>query len=590
MTEGERHHYYDLYELYQKLKGETRDYDSADLVSHIYSALEGGTYARIGLYSGIFVDEVQDLTMRQLSILRFVSSDLNGFCFAGDTAQTIAHGVGFRFESLKDIFFKEFIRGNSGYKVPAISQLKQNFRTHTGVLRVANTIIKLLTQLFPDTIDKLDDESSLISGRKPIFIEDTDDVISALFTAGQMNNTGFGADQVILVRDEDTKRALRDVSHNSCLILTVLEAKGMEFKDCLIYNFFTSGELGSMWRILGGLYERLGLTASGKPFTKFDPSLHACLNQELKMLYVLITRPKERLFFFESCVESRGPILSLWSHPELAVVELKKFDDDIRATLQGNSTPEEWIEQGKKMLTRKNYEEAKLAYSRGGDGKMERLCHALLQEQEGSKMEGKSQHDAKCLPLAYELYRNAAYTYENEPLQNIPEAAKLYRRCHDFAKAAALFKSVNWFKEAGECCRELHQWREAAEAFAEAHQTDEAIDMCRSGKLFHLAITILDRAASHDSDSDSIPVSEYANLRKEMVRLGADYCHKKHQFDSDTGMMFFVHKMDTSEAKIKFLNNRKDCTGFVLDILVAGMSSMYVDTAVHPLTVLILND
>lgn len=201
----ERHHYYDLYELYQRLKAETTDYDTADLVSHIYRALESGDYDNGLKYSGIFVDEVQDLTMRQLSILRFVSEELNGFCFAGDTAQTIAHGVGFRFESLKDLFYAEFIRGRAGYKVPEISQLKQNFRTHTDVLRVANTIIKLITELFPDTIDKLDDESSLTSGRKPIFIQDTDDVISELFDRGDLNNSGFGADQVILVRDEETK-------------------------------------------------------------------------------------------------------------------------------------------------------------------------------------------------------------------------------------------------------------------------------------------------------------------------------------------------------------------------------------------------
>eukprot|EP01040_Poterioochromonas_malhamensis_P008338 gene8338-9018_t len=40
----------------------------------------------------VFVDEVRDITMLQLAILKFVCSDWKAFFFAGDTAQTIARG------------------------------------------------------------------------------------------------------------------------------------------------------------------------------------------------------------------------------------------------------------------------------------------------------------------------------------------------------------------------------------------------------------------------------------------------------------------------------------------------------------------
>ena len=46
------------------------------------------------------VDEVQDLTPAQIMLLKFLCNDAeHGFLLAGDTAQTIAHGVNFRFQA-----------------------------------------------------------------------------------------------------------------------------------------------------------------------------------------------------------------------------------------------------------------------------------------------------------------------------------------------------------------------------------------------------------------------------------------------------------------------------------------------------------
>lgn len=49
----------------------------------------------------VSVDEVQDLTPAQIMLLRFLGPNPGcGFLLAGDTAQTIAHGVNFRFQVL----------------------------------------------------------------------------------------------------------------------------------------------------------------------------------------------------------------------------------------------------------------------------------------------------------------------------------------------------------------------------------------------------------------------------------------------------------------------------------------------------------
>ena len=50
----------------------------------------------------LIIDEVQDLTPLTLNMLLSVTKCNVFFC--GDTAQTIAKGVGFRFHDLKDLF------------------------------------------------------------------------------------------------------------------------------------------------------------------------------------------------------------------------------------------------------------------------------------------------------------------------------------------------------------------------------------------------------------------------------------------------------------------------------------------------------
>lgn len=60
----------------------------------------------------------------------------------------------------------------------------------------------------------------------------------------------FGAEQVILVRDDKSKIQLQSEIGEIALVLTILESKGMEFDDVLIYDFFGGSELSSSYRCL----------------------------------------------------------------------------------------------------------------------------------------------------------------------------------------------------------------------------------------------------------------------------------------------------------------------------------------------------
>lgn len=55
--------------------------------------------------------------------------------------------------------------------VPKVCQLSINFRSHSKILDLANSIIGVIETLFPQTIDKLYKEKSTIDGMRPVFMD-----------------------------------------------------------------------------------------------------------------------------------------------------------------------------------------------------------------------------------------------------------------------------------------------------------------------------------------------------------------------------------------------------------------------------------
>ena len=73
-----------------------------DVVLHIVNQTRMGLYKQSWRIHFLMVDEVQDLTPCVLRLLMLMTERNIFFC--GDTAQTIAKGVGFRFYDLKSVF------------------------------------------------------------------------------------------------------------------------------------------------------------------------------------------------------------------------------------------------------------------------------------------------------------------------------------------------------------------------------------------------------------------------------------------------------------------------------------------------------
>ena len=175
--DSQRREVYDLFESYERIKRSGNYFDEMDLVYNLAGRVEQflnqaslnihpDIRGRLLPIDSLFVDEVQDFTQAELYLLTKLNRDPNNLFLAGDTAQSIAVGVGFRFTDVRQIFYNSF-----GGIEPSLLQLTFNFRSHAGVLRLAATVVELLYFFFSDGIDRLPPDLGLFTGPQPVIME-----------------------------------------------------------------------------------------------------------------------------------------------------------------------------------------------------------------------------------------------------------------------------------------------------------------------------------------------------------------------------------------------------------------------------------
>ena len=215
-------------------------FDECDLVLNLYNRLKEVQDVPWSIHS-LYIDEVQDFTQAELAIFIHCCRDPNSMFFTGDTAQSIMRGIAFRFQDLRSSFHRIHS------KIPVIKvpqkphNLTINFRSHSGILKLAGSIIDLISEFFKDSIDHLPDDEGMFPGPTPVLLESCkiDDLALLLSTnKREASAIEFGAHQVILVQSKEAKDNLPSILKGA-IVLTIFEAKGLEFDDVLLYNFFT---------------------------------------------------------------------------------------------------------------------------------------------------------------------------------------------------------------------------------------------------------------------------------------------------------------------------------------------------------------
>ncbi|GKC59146.1 UvrD-like helicase, ATP-binding domain, P-loop containing nucleoside triphosphate hydrolase [Tanacetum coccineum] len=372
---------------------------SRDLGNDIHHRLKNGNYEGDQM-DLVYIDEVQDLSMRQISLFKYICQNVDeGFMFAGDTAQTIARGVDFRFEDIRSLYYKEFLSVRTSGKqekgfVSETKQLKQNFSTHAGVLDLAQSVIDIIYHYFIHSIDKVEPEISLISGETPVLLE-------------------YGSDENAIIT------IFGDTRTNGQIV---------GFGDVLLYNFFGTSPLKDHWRVVYDYMNKHNWVDDKLPksFRTFSEERRSVLCFELKQLYVAITRTRQRLWICENKEELSKPMFDYWKLRGL--VQIRKLDASVARAMRVKSNPREWRERGKKFFYENNFLMAIICFERAGDTMWEKLAKASDLRASADRMR-QTNHEAF---LGY--VREAAEMFES--IGKHESAASCYCDLGEYERAA----------------------------------------------------------------------------------------------------------------------------------------------------------
>ncbi|CAL5430276.1 unnamed protein product [Camellia sinensis] len=532
LSEQKREKIYDIFLDYEKTKMEKGEYDLADLVNDLHYRLRN-VILEGDKMDFVYIDEVQDLTMRQISLFKYICRNVDeGFVFAGDTAQTIARGIDFRFEDIRSLFYNEFVMESradafvgtkeKGY-ISKIFGLHQNFRTHDGVLRLAQSVINLLYRYFCHSVDVLEPETSLIYGEAPVLLESGNDENAIVTIFGKSGNVsgdivGFGAEQVILVRDDCARKEISDYVGKQALVLTIMECKGLEFQDV--------------------------------SFPKFDQARHNVLCSELKQLYVAITRTRQRLWICENTEELSKPMFDYWK--KLCLVQVRKLDDSLAQAMQVASSPEEWQKRGIKLYHENNYEMATMCFERAGDTMWGKRAKASGLKANADRMRG-SNPEGACTAL-----REAAELFDSIGMPK--SAAECFCDLGEYERAGRIYLEKcgeTELNKAGECFSLAGSYKLAAEVYARGKYFSECLSVCTKGNFFDMGLQYIQCWKQDARRDNGMMVKRSEEINKIEQQFLESCALNYYELKDNRSMMKFVrafHSMDSVRNFLKSLD------------------------------------
>ncbi|XP_019462940.1 PREDICTED: uncharacterized protein LOC109361863 [Lupinus angustifolius] len=550
---------YDIYQSYEKMKIRKGEFDIADVVIDLHSRLRIKGYKGHGM-SFVYIDEVQDLSMSQIALFKYVCQNAEeGFIFCGDTAQTIANGIDFRFQDIKSLFYKKFLfvpnisSYNEGWekaKSLNVFLLNHNFRTHAGVLKLSQSIIDLLLHFFPYSIDALKPETSFIHGEAPIILEcenGKNAVVTIFGRSGAEGGkiVGFGAEQAILVRDDSVRKEVLDYVGKHALVLTILECKGLEFQDVLLYNFFGSSPLRNRWRVIYEYMKEFDMLESTElmPYPCYNDPIHNILCSELKELYVAITRTRQRLWIYENGEEYSRPMLDYWK--KKGVIQFKGLNDSLAQSMKVESNEEDWKSIGIKLYNQHNYDMATLCFERAGDFYWQRKSKAASLRESAKHLCDLNPKDANA------MFMEAAQIFEGIGMANA--AAECFSDSGDHERAGKIYLKNCDLKRAGDCFYLAKCYEVAAQVYARGNFFSDCLTVCEKGGLHDIGLDYI-RQWKQSSRAGIIMVGRLDLNPLEQMFL--ERCARNCLYHKDTSsMMEYVTAFHSLKLKREFLRS-----------------------------------
>ncbi|CAI2362242.1 unnamed protein product [Moneuplotes crassus] len=522
IDETEKYRVYLMYLKYEQWKGKHHYYDFMDVVRHVFKYYPSWKRKHIDY---LVIDEVQDLAPLTIQLL-LLATQQNIF-FLGDTAQTIAKGVAFRFYDLKTVFSNlKYLNSNHNNDKeeilePKVIQLTKNYRSHNSILQLANSIVDIIELYFPHTIDKLQRESSDKEGPKPIILEGFDhDDLEKLVMSSSSGTPNFGCNQVVIVRNQEMKNKI-PFFMKKALCLTVYEAKGLEFDDVILYDFFTESQCTRPWRIINDIevekvtQQKLKiqehLTIEELDFKKYNKLIHrlrneeykesdeleyeevsvlntvkdredvdrnfGILNNELKYLYVSVTRPKTNLIIYDSDPGNRKPIYDYWTSLELVDVVTKEQAADhpvlskaFEVSEDVTETKSQWRALGIKLFKKKYYQSVIKCFEESGDEDLKFRTLGYMSAEEATTLQSEGE------TLLYQAKHDTLLTKHEKRVKKVEGSSLKERSLEKFKEAGEYFEKIDLFRNAAQCFFTIKDYNKAAHLFELGKQFQQAAE------------------------------------------------------------------------------------------------------------------
>lgn len=363
---------------------------------------------------------------------------------------------------------------------------------------------------------------------------------------------GFGADQVILVRDEAVRKEISSYIGHQALILTIIECKGLEFQDVLLYNFFSSSHMCNQWRVVYQFMKERNLFDASSPesFPSFSQLRHNILCSELKQLYVAITRTRRRLWICENNEQNLKPMLNYWR--QLCLVQVKKIDDSLAQAMQRASSPEEWRSQGIKLFWERNYEMATMCFAKAGEETWEKRAKASGLRAFAYNLIGSNSKEAHI------MLREAAEIFNS--IGKADSAAECFCDVGEYERAGRIYLEkcgVPELRKAGECFSLAGNYKVAAEAYAQGNFFIDCLSACSKGKLFDMGLQYI-KSWKQEAALNSATMSCFKDIN-EIAQDFLEKCALECYARKDTAMLMdIVCAFRTMESKRIFLTSL-DC-------------------------------
>ena len=327
---------YDLFTRYQDWLNTAGLYD-LNLVAQAWKPLVSPRH------DFVVIDEVQDLTPTQLSLILAALRTPGAFVLGGDANQ-IVHPNFFSWAQIKSLFWAD-PRITSGQDLQVLTH---NFRNGRNVTRTANRLLEIKQQRF----GSIDRESNFLVepvGDKAGQVRLLDAEPQSLQALNRQisQSTQFA---VLVLREEE--KAVARAVFSTPLLFSVQEAKGLEYPHIVLYRFLSDHRAPFTALCEGVSKADLGADALifRRAKDKGDKSLEV-YKFFVNALYVAITRAVDSVLLVESD-----------HHPLLELLEIHAGADE--AVQVKASSREDWQKEARKLELQGKVEQAEAIRSR----------------------------------------------------------------------------------------------------------------------------------------------------------------------------------------------------------------------------------